>query len=195
MTQDVTELAVRAAINLLRNSTETGRMPSGLELAPESIEVHEAAVEEFERLLASVKSESPTLIEESPMPDPHPATESPDARIIDICEQMLAINEQQEALVDLDPYAPDRGPYHEEYEALEEEFEAFKDALFDAPRPTTTEGLRAFARVGMIHVFRTSEYVLRPEGFSDWLRLVVVTSVAGMGETVPLPDGYPRSPN
>lgn len=46
------EVALRAALNVLRDSIETGRMPSGLALAPEAIEVHAAAIAECERLLA-----------------------------------------------------------------------------------------------------------------------------------------------
>jgi len=40
-----------AAINLLRDSIETGRMPSGIELAPEALAMHEAVIVECERLL------------------------------------------------------------------------------------------------------------------------------------------------
>ena len=47
-----TELALRAALNVLRDSLETGRMPSGIELEPAARAVHEAAIAEFERLLA-----------------------------------------------------------------------------------------------------------------------------------------------
>ena len=47
-----TELALREAINELRDSIETGRMPSGIELEPAARAVHEAAISEFERLLA-----------------------------------------------------------------------------------------------------------------------------------------------
>ena len=47
------EIALRAAINVLRDSIETGRMPSGLALAPHALAMHEAAVAECERLLAA----------------------------------------------------------------------------------------------------------------------------------------------
>jgi hypothetical protein len=52
MSED-TELALRAALNVLRDSIETGRMPSGLTLAPAAVAMHEAAIAECERLLAS----------------------------------------------------------------------------------------------------------------------------------------------
>jgi len=48
-----TELALRAALNVLRDSIETGRMPSGLALAPGALAMHAAAIAECARLLAS----------------------------------------------------------------------------------------------------------------------------------------------
>ena len=50
-----TELAFRAALNVLRDSIETGRMPSGLALEPEALAMHEAAIEECELLLAAAR--------------------------------------------------------------------------------------------------------------------------------------------
>jgi len=50
---EATELALRAALNMLRHSIETGRMPSGLVLAPEALAMHAAAIAECDRLLAS----------------------------------------------------------------------------------------------------------------------------------------------
>ena len=49
------ELALLAAINVLRDSIETGRMPSGLALAPEALAMHEAGIEECELLLAAAR--------------------------------------------------------------------------------------------------------------------------------------------
>jgi hypothetical protein len=46
------ELALRTALNVLRDSIETGRMPSGLALAPEALAMHAVAIVECERLLA-----------------------------------------------------------------------------------------------------------------------------------------------
>ena len=43
---------MRAALNVLRDSMETGKMPSGLALAPEALEMHAAAIAECEWLLA-----------------------------------------------------------------------------------------------------------------------------------------------
>jgi len=48
-----TELALRAALNVLRDSIETGRMPSGLTLEPDTLAMHAAAIAECEQLLAS----------------------------------------------------------------------------------------------------------------------------------------------
>jgi len=52
---DTPELALLAAINVLRDSIETGRMPSGIELAPEALAMHEAAITECERLLGAAR--------------------------------------------------------------------------------------------------------------------------------------------
>jgi hypothetical protein len=53
-----TELALRIALNVLRDSIECGRMPSGLALAPEALAMHEAAIMECERLLSAVEAET-----------------------------------------------------------------------------------------------------------------------------------------
>ena len=52
---DDPELALLAAINVLRDSIETGRMPSGLTLEPAALEMHAAAIAECERLLAAAR--------------------------------------------------------------------------------------------------------------------------------------------
>jgi hypothetical protein len=46
-----TEIAFRAAINVLRDSVESQRMPSGLPLQPDAVEVHTRAADLLERLL------------------------------------------------------------------------------------------------------------------------------------------------
>ncbi len=48
------EIAIRAAINVLRDSVESGRMPSGEKLTPEGSAVHEKAAEHFEALLRAI---------------------------------------------------------------------------------------------------------------------------------------------
>ncbi|OYW46304.1 MAG: hypothetical protein B7Z36_04885 [Novosphingobium sp. 12-63-9] len=48
------EIAIRAAINVLRDSVESGRMPSGERLTPESSAVHEKAAEHFEAILRTI---------------------------------------------------------------------------------------------------------------------------------------------
>lgn len=45
------EIAFRAAINVLRDSIESGRMPSGQPLAPDAVALHERAAEHLEGLL------------------------------------------------------------------------------------------------------------------------------------------------
>ena len=49
---DTPEIALLAAINVLRDSVECGRMPSGLAIGPEALAMHAAAIAECERLLA-----------------------------------------------------------------------------------------------------------------------------------------------
>ncbi len=49
MTDD--EIAFRAAINILRDSIESGRMPSGLPLAPDAADLHERAAHHLEAML------------------------------------------------------------------------------------------------------------------------------------------------
>jgi hypothetical protein len=49
MTDD--EIAFRAAINVLRDTLESCRMPSGLPLAPDAAELHERAAGHLEMLL------------------------------------------------------------------------------------------------------------------------------------------------
>lgn len=55
MTED--EIAFRAAINVLRDSIESGRMPSGLPLTPDAAEVHARAAERLEALLRRARPE------------------------------------------------------------------------------------------------------------------------------------------
>jgi hypothetical protein len=49
MTED--EIAFRAAINVLRDTIESGRMPSGEPLRPDAAELHQRAAEHLEILL------------------------------------------------------------------------------------------------------------------------------------------------
>jgi hypothetical protein len=46
------EIAFRVAINVMRDSVESQRMPSGLPLQPDAIEVHARAADRLERLLS-----------------------------------------------------------------------------------------------------------------------------------------------
>jgi hypothetical protein len=50
MTDDI-EMALEAAINVLRDRVECQRMPSGLPLQPDAVEVHAQAADRLERLL------------------------------------------------------------------------------------------------------------------------------------------------
>ena len=53
MTDD--EMAIRAALNVLRDSVEAGRMPSGLPLAPDAREAHRAAIAALESMLQRIR--------------------------------------------------------------------------------------------------------------------------------------------
>jgi hypothetical protein len=55
MTDD--EIAFRAAINILRDSIESGRMPSGQPLRPDAAGLHERAAQHLEGLLRKVRKE------------------------------------------------------------------------------------------------------------------------------------------
>lgn len=44
------DIALRAAINLLRDSAECGRMPSGEKLPPDAVELHRQAAERLDAL-------------------------------------------------------------------------------------------------------------------------------------------------
>ena len=50
-TMSTDEAALRAALNVLRDSVEAGRMPSGLPLEPGARDMHEQAIVSLERLL------------------------------------------------------------------------------------------------------------------------------------------------
>lgn len=50
------EAALRAALNVLRDSVESGRMPSGLPLEPPGRDMHERAIDRLEGLLRRVQA-------------------------------------------------------------------------------------------------------------------------------------------
>jgi len=50
------EAALRAALNVLRDSVESGRMPSGLPLEPAARDMHERAIDRLEPLLRHVQA-------------------------------------------------------------------------------------------------------------------------------------------
>ncbi len=55
-TMNMDEAALRAALNVLRDSVESGRMPSGLPLEPSARAMHERAIEHLEPLLKQVQT-------------------------------------------------------------------------------------------------------------------------------------------
>jgi hypothetical protein len=50
------EIAFRVAINLLRDSVESGRMPNGIALTPEALALHEHTAQHFEALLKRISA-------------------------------------------------------------------------------------------------------------------------------------------
>ena len=67
MTDD--ELALRAALNVLRDSVETGRMPSGEALTPPALDLHRRAIEHLDSQLRALQAAS-TLIDKHRGPSP-----------------------------------------------------------------------------------------------------------------------------
>jgi len=67
MTED--EIALRAALNVLRDSVETGRMPSGEALTPPALDLHRRAIEHFDSQLRALQAAS-VLIDEHRGPSP-----------------------------------------------------------------------------------------------------------------------------
>ena len=57
MTDD--EIALRAASNVLRDTIESGRMPSGQPLRPDAAGLHERAARHLEALLRKVEKPQP----------------------------------------------------------------------------------------------------------------------------------------
>lgn len=55
-TMSMDEAALRAALNVLRDSVESGRMPSGLPLEPPARDMHERAIDRLEGLLRRLQA-------------------------------------------------------------------------------------------------------------------------------------------
>jgi hypothetical protein len=50
------EAAIRTAFNVLRDSVQSGRMPSGLPLEPPARDMHERAIDHLEELLRQIQA-------------------------------------------------------------------------------------------------------------------------------------------
>ena len=59
-TMSMDEIALRAAINVLRDTLESRRMPSGLALESDAHELHERAVRRLEEMLHQVQGGEPS---------------------------------------------------------------------------------------------------------------------------------------
>lgn len=66
MTDD--EIAFRAALNILRDSIESGRMPSGQTLTPEAKALHQQAADHFEELIRRAGTQRPRSRSTRPKP-------------------------------------------------------------------------------------------------------------------------------
>lgn len=55
------EVAIRAALNVLRDSVESRRMPSGEPLNDGAVQLHAQAIDSLARLLEIVQADVPTL--------------------------------------------------------------------------------------------------------------------------------------
>ena len=59
-TMSMDEVALRAAINVLRDTLESGRIPSGLVLEPDAHALHELAVRRLEEMLHQLQGGEPS---------------------------------------------------------------------------------------------------------------------------------------
>ena len=121
-----------------------------------------------------------------------------DARTIAVCEQLLFIHHEQEALIDLDPYAPnpdETGPNHRRYEALLAEEATLLAALAKAPAPRTLRGIKATAQVAIMLVDAErslKDGMFAPNDMVEWTTLFALSSAAGKPEAIPRPEMLPR---
>jgi hypothetical protein len=102
-----------------------------------------------------------------------------DAKLIRLCERMVAIHTAEVALVDADEWAPDRGPNKPRYDALWAEWIAIRDRVYDLNDPTTVAGAAALSRVALTVVDRDFEGNPKPRCFFEWLALGVLEFQAG----------------
>ena len=110
-----------------------------------------------------------------------------DAQTIDICQKMLANQQELDALVERDPDAPDGGPNNNRHQALLAEFAALAAELIKSATPTTHEGIRALAQAAML--FADHEGNLCPPGsFGHLLQRFALASAAGAARRHDWPD-------
>lgn len=117
-----------------------------------------------------------------------------DAQTVAICEQLLFIQREREALVEHDPYAPEVwSPNHARHEALVAEYATLAEALTKAAAPTTRKGIRVLAELAMTLAERNfEERLCEPGDFADWVWLFALSSAAKKPERIPLPEMLPR---
>lgn len=116
-----------------------------------------------------------------------------DATTIAICDQLIFIHREQEALLQHDPDAPEVwSPNHPRHEALAGEYAELAKALTKAAPPKTLKGIWVLAELAMTLVERSwDEKLSAPGDFADWVTLLVLMTAAGKPEAIPLPEQLP----
>jgi hypothetical protein len=118
------------------------------------------------------------------------AESNPDAELIRLCDRMIAVRAEQEALAIADPWAPDDGPLSEQYHELHDEWIALADRLQVAEPPTTLEGIRAAARMAWNGAGQDRQGRVMSSTPWDWIRLQTIGWAAGVSEAPLLPQSW-----
>lgn len=109
-----------------------------------------------------------------------PAVAGDDAELIALCEQIVAIRAEDEALCTADPGAPDGGPNHARLQELWAEYETVEAQIFEMSDPTTAHGARAAARAALACAPRDAEgEITAGEDLDTWLAFGCVEWLAG----------------
>ena len=107
-----------------------------------------------------------------------------DAELITLCDRIVAIRGEQEALAEADGSAPDNSP---QYHALYLEWSDLVDRLQSAARPTTSDGIRAAARMVWDSAGRDANGRVISDSPCDWIRLRAIAWAAGEDEGPMMP--------
>jgi hypothetical protein len=104
-----------------------------------------------------------------------PAADGQDAELIGLCNRLVEINREEEAL-----YAriKDEAEREKAVEPLWEEFESIKLRLFEIGRPVTRAGAEAVARAAWVNGDRARDGTPFASYLSEWLRLAACAYLA-----------------